>query len=90
MNSGRRRSSVVVVLLLVGVLAAVLAAAGCASSGGSDGSAAVNPALYPAPVKDKGYGYIDKSGTMVIQPQYSAATLFSEGLAMRGAESTAT
>ena len=44
----------------------------------------MNPALYPAPVKDKGYGYIDKSGTMVIQPQYSAATLFSEGLAMAG------
>ena len=32
-------------------------------------------------VKDKKFGYIDKTGEVVIQPQFNLAWAFSEGLA---------
>ena len=38
------------------------------------------PTLFPVRVEGK-YGYIDKKGKLVIQPQFSGASRFSEGLA---------
>jgi hypothetical protein len=39
--------------------------------------------LYPVPIGEQ-YGYIDRDGRMVIQPQFSEALGFSEGLAEVG------
>ena len=52
-------------------------------AGGSPGEAlaqASTPALYPVGVDGK-YGFVDKTGTMVIPTQYEKVGVFSDGLA---------
>jgi hypothetical protein len=61
------------VLVLLSALAAVLG--GCGSGGAGE------PALFPAPVHGK-WGYIDRAGTMVIQPAFDAALPFSDRVAV--------
>src|SRR6185369_6934339 len=40
-----------------------------------------NGGLYPIMSQDRKWGYIDKAGNVVIQPQFERARIFSEGLA---------
>jgi hypothetical protein len=76
-----RRLIVAVVVVACGLALVVV---GCGSSGaagttGSAGTADV-AGLYPVSVEGK-WGYIDKTGTIKIQPQFVGALDFSDGLA---------
>jgi hypothetical protein len=80
-------------LALVAVVATgLLGVVGCDSSepGGTTDSAVVTtqttapaeaPSLFPFSNAEDEWGYIDKTGAVVIEPQYPAAGRFSEGFA---------
>ena len=65
---------------LLGVASMILtliALTGCGSGKRSLDTAG----LYPIVTQDRKWGYIDKTGNVVIQPQFADARFFSEGLA---------
>jgi hypothetical protein len=64
-------------LSLVSIILALIAHTGCGSGKRSLDTAG----LYPIITQDRKWGYIDKSGNVVIQPQFADARFFSEGLA---------
>ncbi len=82
----RPRREYTVVRRLIIVASAVLCgwvflAAGCGSSDATVATVTAETSrLYPVSVDGK-WGYIDKTGTIKIQPQYEFAMPFSEGLA---------
>src|SRR2546428_11275103 len=58
------------------IVAIVLTFAGCSGKRSFD-----TGGLFPIISKDRKWGYIDKTGKMIIQPQFEDIRFFSEGLA---------